>query len=213
MVGDPRYLSPEQLLDEDLTELADMYALGVLGYELYTGEGPYEARTNTQWITAHLSGKPRDLRQMRPDVPPDVADLLMRCLNREPNHRPSAAGAAAVLRGGPEAAAASQTSGSVEDALTWEGLFRRRIPQFIAGAVAAGAGFVGIVLALEDTGRVSPTMADLSFPLAGCGVAAATVVAWFHGERGPQETNVLEWILLSVIGVIWVTITGWILVT
>ena len=56
MLGDPRYLSPEQLLDKDLTELADMYALGVLGYELYTGEGPYEAKTNIQWITAHLSG-------------------------------------------------------------------------------------------------------------------------------------------------------------
>ena len=86
MLGDPRYLSPEQLLDKDLTELADMYALGVLGYELYTGEGPYEAKTNIQWITAHLSGELRNLRELRPDIDPNVADLLMRCLNREPNH-------------------------------------------------------------------------------------------------------------------------------
>jgi serine/threonine-protein kinase len=40
-VGDPRYLSPEQLMDEDLTELADMYAFGILGYMLLAGEGPY----------------------------------------------------------------------------------------------------------------------------------------------------------------------------
>ena len=99
MVGDPRYLSPEQLLDHDLTELADMYAVGVLGYELFTGDGPYDAKTNTQWITAHLTAEPRDLRQLRPDVAPEVADLLRRCLNREPNHRPSAADAARVLSG------------------------------------------------------------------------------------------------------------------
>ena len=91
MIGNPRYMSPEQLLDQDLTELADMYAFGILGYELFTGEGPYQAKTNTQWISAHLSAEPRDLKVMRSDVDASTADLLKRCLNREPKHRPSAA--------------------------------------------------------------------------------------------------------------------------
>ena len=39
--------------------------------------------------------------------------------------------------------------------------------------------------------------------------AAATIVAWFHGERGPQESNILEWILLSIIGVVWLTLSAW----
>jgi hypothetical protein len=43
-----------------------------------------------------------------------------------------------------------------------------------------------------------------------CAVVASTVIAWFHGERGRQETRVLEWILLSVIGVAWLSISGWI---
>ncbi|MEE2899739.1 MAG: serine/threonine-protein kinase, partial [Gemmatimonadota bacterium] len=72
MMGDPRYLSPEQLLDQDLTELADIYAFGVLGYELLTGEGPYIARTNTQWIMAHLNQDPKDLLGMRPDADPGL---------------------------------------------------------------------------------------------------------------------------------------------
>jgi len=210
MVGNPKYLSPEQLLDQDLTELADMYALGVLGFELYTGEGPYEARTNTQWITAHLSGQPRDLKQMRPDVDPEVADLLTRCLNREPNHRPSAASAAAILEGQPAStgAATGLTSGSVEEALTWQELSRLRVPQFIGAALLSGAGSVGFVGLLEDLERVDAVWFDLSLPLAACGVSAATVVAWFHGERGRQETSVLEWILLSVIGVAWLSWTA-----
>jgi serine/threonine protein kinase len=114
MIGDPRYLSPEQLLDQDLTELADIYAFGVLGYELLTGEGPYDARSNTQWITAHLNQDPKDLRQMRADVDPDVADLLRRRLNREPKHRPSAAEVARALSAdsGPAAQPGIATSGS-----------------------------------------------------------------------------------------------------
>ena len=207
MLGDPRYLSPEQLLDRDLTELADMYGFGVLGYEIYSGQGPYEAKTNTQWITAHLSGTPRDLRQLRPDVDPAIADVLRRCLSREPNHRPGAAAVAASLQarhGGP-----SGVPGSVEDALTWRELSRRRIPQFVGAALAAGAGFVGLVTGVVDVYELDQVWVGLSFALAGCGAAAATVVAWFHGARGRQRSNILEWILLSAIGLVWMTVSGW----
>ena len=207
MLGDPRYLSPEQLLDQDLTTLSDVYALGVLGYEIFTGQGPYEAKTNTQWITAHLSGKPRDLRQMRPDVDPAIADLLRRCLNREPNHRPSAATVAAALRNTPEAGMG--VSGGLEDALTWSEIRRRRIPQFMSAAVAAGASFVGFVALLVELYGVDLLWLNLSFPLAGCSAMAATVIAWFHGERGPQQSNILEWILLSLISVVWLTLSAW----
>ncbi|GIT52600.1 MAG: hypothetical protein Ct9H300mP15_28130 [Gemmatimonadota bacterium] len=90
MVGKPRYMSPEQLRDSDLTEMADIYGLGILGYELFTGEGPYEAKTTTEWMTAHLTAEPLDLVQLRPAMDPQIANLLRRCLNREPNHRPTA---------------------------------------------------------------------------------------------------------------------------
>lgn len=203
MLGDPRYLSPEQLLDQDLTELSDMYAFGILGYELFTGEGPYNARTNAEWITAHLSGEPRDLRQSRPDVEPAIADLLRRCLNREARHRPSAATAVSLLEGSGEGVR------SVEEPVTWQELSRRRIPQFMGAAVAAGVGFLGFVAMIVELYGVKRLWLSLSFPLVGCGVAAATVVAWFHGERGRQESNVLEWILLSVLSVIWLTVSAW----
>ncbi|MEM7414212.1 MAG: serine/threonine-protein kinase [Gemmatimonadota bacterium] len=215
MVGDPRYLSPEQLMDHDLTELADMYALGVLGYELFTGDGPYDARTNTQWITAHLTAEPRDLVQLRPDVDPAVAGLLRRCLNREPNHRPSAADASRILKGeqaGPIAPAA-HGSGSVEAAADVQQLLKRRVPQIVLVAGAAAIGFIQFVAALVDVGTLPPVSVNLSLVLAIAGVAASTVVAWFHGEKGKQETNVLEWILLSLIAVVWLGVSGWIVIS
>ena len=218
MIGDPRYLSPEQLLDQDLTELADIYAFGVLGYELLTGEGPYDARSNTQWITAHLNQDPKDLRQMRADVDPDVADLLRRCLNREPKHRPSAAEVARALSAdsGAAAQAAIATSGSVEGAADLQQLIKRRVPQIVFFAAVAGSGLLGLVGLLRENnkfGQYGQTVFDLTLWFVGGGIAAATVVAWFHGEKGKQQTNVLEWILLSLIAVVWLTVSAWTLLS
>jgi hypothetical protein len=212
MVGDPRYLSPEQLLDKDLTELADMYAFGVLGYELYTGEGPYDARTNTQWITAHLTADPKDLRQMRPDITPAVADLLRRCLNREPNHRPSASDAARVLSGadpsttGGHAVSAAHGDASADPADLQE-LIKRRVPQIVLITAVAGYGFLQFVELLFDNDSLA---FRLALPFVGCGVLASTVVAWFHGEKGKQEASFLEWVILGALAVVWLGLSAWI---
>jgi len=211
-LGDPRYLSPEQLMDEPLTELADMYAFGILGYMLMAGQGPYEAKNNTQWITGHLSGEPRDLTKLRPDVDADVADLLHRCLNRNPNHRPTAADAARVLAGDAAgvAARAMGSLGGIEAAADLQQLLRRRVPQIVLLAAAAGFGLMQLVGLLVEMGTLPSLVFDLTLPFVAAGVTAATVIAWFHGERGRQQTNVLEWILLSVIGVAWLTVSSWI---
>ena len=208
MIGDPRYLSPEQLLDQDLTEMADMYSFGVLGYELFTGDGPYDARTNTQWITAHLSAEPRDLTQLRPEVEPAVADLLRRCLNREPNHRPTASDVVRALEGSP-AAGAAPTSGSVEEAASFDQLIKRRVPHIVGLSLVVGLGLMEVMNQLTaDQGMLDRIFYRLTLPFVAAAIAAATVIAWFHGERGEQQTNVLEWILLSVIAVIWITVSA-----
>jgi serine/threonine protein kinase len=204
MIGDPRYMSPEQLMDQDLTELADMYAFGIMGYELLTAEGPYGAKTNTQWITAHLSGEPRDLKQLRPDIDAPVADLLKRCLNREPKHRPSAARAVGTLGG--DGTEADDTSLDLQE------LIKRRVPQFVIGAGAAAIGLLTFTSMLVQMGTLGDVWWDLSLPLAACGFVGAAVVAWFHGERGKRKASVVEFALLGAIGVVWLSISAWILI-
>ena len=80
----------------------------------------------------------------------------------------------------------------------------------VSGAFAAG--FISFVADLVDRGRLDQVFYDLSLPTGACGVAAATVIAWFHGEKGKQEASVLEWMLLSVIAVIWIAVSAWIVV-
>ncbi|MEO7455250.1 MAG: serine/threonine-protein kinase [Gemmatimonadaceae bacterium] len=89
-VGSPAYMSPEQLLTEPVTPKSDIYALGLLGYELLTTRGPYVVTSPSQVVAAHLRDKPRRLSEIRTDIPESLQELLLRCLSKEPSERPSA---------------------------------------------------------------------------------------------------------------------------
>ena len=203
MVGDPRYLSPEQLQDLDLTEQADIYGLGMLGYELFTGEGPYQARSNADWIRAHLTQEPQDIKEMRWDVPDDVADLLRRCLSKEPNHRPRAADVVRILEGDANRGAAVEPGleGDIAE------LIKRRVPQLVALAVTAGITMIGLVGAGVEFYGLPRITLDLTITFAVAMILAATVGSWFHGERGRQQAPAIEWVLLSTIGLAWLGIS------
>jgi serine/threonine protein kinase len=98
VLGDPRYMSPEQLLGEAITDESDVYSLGVMGYELLTLKSPYEGSTTVQLITAHLKQDPIPLARLRPEVDPQLEQLMGRCLAKNPRHRPGAAEVAKALK-------------------------------------------------------------------------------------------------------------------
>jgi len=83
-------MSPEQLRGEALTVQADIYSLGVMGYVLMTGDGPFPGGRASE-VTQKLHGDPRPLRELRPDIDAPLAALLESCLARNPDHRPNAA--------------------------------------------------------------------------------------------------------------------------
>ncbi len=89
-VGTPMYMAPEQVSGEPVDARADLYAVGLLLYELLTGEVPFSG--DTPWAAAmvRLRQPPPDLRQ-RATVPPPLAELVHRCLGRAPEDRPASA--------------------------------------------------------------------------------------------------------------------------
>ena len=91
LLGDPRYVSPEHLRGEPVTEESDVYSLGIMGYELLTLKGPYEVKANVAMVTAHLHEKPIPLAD------PHLGELLARCLAKNPKHRPRASEVASAL--------------------------------------------------------------------------------------------------------------------
>ncbi len=90
IVGTPQYMSPEQLLNEPVSDRTDMYALGLLAYELLAGQAAFTATTPQALIAAHLRDTPKPLAELREDVDPEVAALVARCLEKDPHKRPTA---------------------------------------------------------------------------------------------------------------------------
>jgi serine/threonine protein kinase len=87
----PAYAVPESMARGGrLNPAADIYALGMLLYEIIAGRPPFVARSPREWMRCHQSEAPADLRQFRVDVPPEVDELVRRMLAKEPLRRPSA---------------------------------------------------------------------------------------------------------------------------
>lgn len=91
VVGTPAYMAPEQIAaDPALDHRADLYALGVVGYEMFAGEPPFRGAPHDVF-RKHLAEAPGAVASHRPDTPPALAALITRCLAKAPGDRPASA--------------------------------------------------------------------------------------------------------------------------
>jgi len=86
-VGTPTYMSPEQCATEEVTGASDQYSLGVVAYEMLTGTLPFQDDSIMSVMYAHFNQPPRPVTELRPDCPPNLADAVMRMLEKEPARR------------------------------------------------------------------------------------------------------------------------------
>ena len=90
-VGTPHYMSPEQSLGEPIDGRSDVYALGVVLYEMLTGSCPFLGRNATEVIAQHISAPVPDVSQREPETPVALVRLVERMLAKDPAGRPTAA--------------------------------------------------------------------------------------------------------------------------
>jgi len=91
-IGTPAYMSPEQVAaDPSVDHRADLYALGMVAYEMLAGQAPFAGRPIQALLSAHITDKPEPLERRRPAVPPALAALVMKCLEKRPADRPQSA--------------------------------------------------------------------------------------------------------------------------
>ncbi|MCB5180370.1 serine/threonine-protein kinase [Streptomyces antimicrobicus] len=90
-IGSPAYMAPEQAMGGAVGPYTDLYALGVLLYELLSGNVPFAGSTALGVLHRHLYEPPLPVRQLRPEIPQKLEDLLLHLLAKDPQERPSSA--------------------------------------------------------------------------------------------------------------------------
>jgi serine/threonine protein kinase len=95
IVGTPHYMSPEQCMGEEVDGRSDIYSLGIILYEMLAGIAPFDSKTPTAIVVQHVNNTPPPLRELNPNVPPQVEAVVMRALKKRPDERPQTASAMA----------------------------------------------------------------------------------------------------------------------
>jgi serine/threonine-protein kinase len=91
-LGTPQYMAPEQAAaDPSADHRADIYALGIVAYEMLVGSPPFHGRTPQALLAAQLTELPPPLASRRYDVPVELSAMIMKCLEKDPADRPRAA--------------------------------------------------------------------------------------------------------------------------
>jgi len=90
-VGTPEYMAPEQVRARHGDERTDLYSLGVILYEMLTGKLPWSGDSAPEVMHAKLEEDPVPLRELRPEIPPALEEVVLHALERRPERRPESA--------------------------------------------------------------------------------------------------------------------------
>ncbi len=98
IIGTPEYMAPEQVRGDPVSLKTDLYAFGIILFQLLTGQLPFNARVVAEYLVHHLEHVPPSPLTLRPELPPELAQLVLKLLEKVPQARPTAEEARAVLQ-------------------------------------------------------------------------------------------------------------------
>jgi tetratricopeptide (TPR) repeat protein len=164
MVGTYYYMPPEQAMGGEITAKADLYSLGAMLYEMVTGRPPFTGDDVVGIIGQHINTPPVSPNWHRPDLPPALAALIMRLLEKDPQQRPASATEVLEILEAIEAGKAEELSTEQSKALGENPLYRRvfvgreaelRQLQSAFDAATSGQGSLTMVVGEPGIGKTA----------------------------------------------------------
>jgi predicted Ser/Thr protein kinase len=158
IAGTPGFVAPEALLGQTVTERSDVYALGLVLYELFSGVPAYRGKTRQELVRLQQTVDPDPVAQHAPEVSPEVDRAISACLQREPSDRPeSMRRVSAMLPGGdPVAAAMAAGETPSPEMVAASGSFGVLKPWEAIAAVLVFVALLGIGTYLSRSGSMLP---------------------------------------------------------
>ncbi|MFP3898815.1 MAG: protein kinase domain-containing protein [Dehalococcoidia bacterium] len=166
MVGTYYYMPPEQAMGGEMTPRADLYSVGAMLYEMVTGRPPFAGDDVVAVIGQHINTPPVSPNWHRPDLPPPLAALIMRLLEKDPQKRPASATEVLDVLEAIEAGKAEELSADASRVLAESPLYRRvfvgreaelRQLQSAFDAAASGQGSLTMVVGEPGIGKTALT--------------------------------------------------------
>src|SRR5688572_3110626 len=147
-LGTPAYMAPEQAAaSPNIDARADIYAWGIMAYEMFTGRPPFSGRSPQAILAAQVSEAPEHVIKLRPTLPPSLASLIMRCLEKNAADRPQSAGevihtldAITTPSGGSEPTRARQSISTAASTAAFTGTSGSRVAIAVAVVAVLAAG-------------------------------------------------------------------------
>ncbi len=169
LAGTPAYMSPEQLDSREVDPRADIYAVGVILYEMLTGRRPVAGETPAAIIAEHRSEPPPDPAALNPQIPVPLARLIMRCLKKDRDERFPDAEALLAEMEKVEAKLSPETrTGGGPAAVAGKEKARKWWPAAVAAAFLILAAVAAIVILKGREGRIE-SIAVLPFETVASG--------------------------------------------
>lgn len=202
--GTPAYMAPEQLSRGEATFQSDLYALGLILFEIFTGKAVHQTGSVPELRRLHEESNPTLPSELLEGIDPNIERVILRCLEKDPIHRPKSAQAVAAAFPGGDPLAAAQAAGETPSpemvaAAGGEGAIDKRIGLMCLAGVAIGLILVcslaqkTLLIHQEGLNRHPESLADDARRMIQHFGYTNTVAMEAHGFRNTKQGNIRFW--------------------